>query len=89
MMLRIRKYIESEDKYKLLSVTDLKDSNISETFKILQFMKENEIPLFINNDIADSLNSEEYFIDVLGFEVCGSEVPFEEKTSECIIVDVI
>lgn len=88
-MLRVRKYIESEDTYKLLSCIHLKDSNISETFKILNFMKENEIPLFINDGVADSLTSEECFIEEVCFEVPNIGINEMERTCECIIVDVI
>lgn len=88
-MLRVRKYIESEDDYKLLSCIHLKDSDISETFKILNFMKENEISLFINDGVTDSLTSEECFIEEVCFEVPSIGINEMERTCESIIVDVI
>ena len=38
MHLRIRQWNENENRNKLLAVETLKDSDISETFKILYFM---------------------------------------------------
>lgn len=90
MMLRIRRYNEEEDKYKILSCVYLKDSDISEMFKILEFMRKENISLFINNEgKGDSTTCEECFIDYVNLEFPSISSTEDDKTCECITVDVI
>lgn len=84
MQLRIRQWNESENKNKLLAVQTLNDSDISETFKILHFMEQNEIPLHITKGIADD-DYEEVFIYEVNMEF--DEVFGDEKLLPCISVD--
>lgn len=85
MNLRIRRYNESENKNELLAVQNLNDSNISETFKILHFMKQNEIPLHITKGIADNDDYEECFIYEVNMEF--DEGYDEERILPCISID--
>ena len=85
MQLRIRQWNESENKSKLLAVQNLKDSDISETFKNLYFMKQNEIPLHITKGVADNDDYEECFIDEVNMEF--DEGCDEERILPCISVD--
>lgn len=65
MTIRINKRDDEEHKNILLSRYELKNSDISETFKILDYMKKNEIFLKIFNKDAtvDSDKYEEYVIE--------------------------
>jgi hypothetical protein len=85
MQLRIRQWNESENKNELLAVQNLKDSDVSETFKILHFMKQNEIPLHITKGVADNDDYEEYFIYEINMEF--DEGCDEERILPCISVD--
>lgn len=87
MMLRIRSWDNENDKNKLLAVQKLNDSDISETFKILDYMRQNEIPLRVTHNVADSDEYEEYLI-------CELSMEFDEKFGEeqllpCIAVDCV
>ena len=86
MHLRIRQWNENENRNKLLAVETLKDSDISETFKILYFMKENEIPLHITKGIADNDDYEEVFIYEVNMEF-DENLNDEEKLIPYISVD--
>lgn len=85
MQLRIRQWNESENKSKLLAVQNLNDSDISETFKILHFMKQNEIPLHITKGVTDNDDYEEVFIYEVNMEF--DEGCYDEKLLPCISVD--
>ena len=85
MQLRIRQWNESKKNNKILAVQHLNDSDISETFKILHFMKQNEIPLHIMKGIADNDDYEEFFIYEINMEF--DEGCDEEKLLPCISVD--
>lgn len=65
MVIRINKWDDEKHKNILLSRYELKNSDISETFKILDYMKKNEILLKIFNEDAtvDSDKYEEYVIE--------------------------
>jgi hypothetical protein len=65
MIIRINKWDNEEHQDKLLSRYELKESDISETFKILYFMKQNEIPLKVYKEDASIFSDdyEEYFIE--------------------------
>lgn len=61
MNIRIVGFSEKYEGYKLLGYTNIE--NISEVFKTLDYMRENEIPITINtNDVIDT-DGEEYYID--------------------------
>lgn len=85
MQLRIRQWNESENKSELLAVQTLKDSDISETFKNLHFMQQNEIPLHITKGVADNDDYEEVFIYEVNMEF--DEGCSDEKLLPCISVD--
>lgn len=90
MMLRIRRYNEEENEYKILSCVYLKDSDSSEMFKILEFMRKEHISLFINNEgRGDSTTCEECLIDYVNIEFPSISLAEDSKTCECITVDVI
>ncbi len=85
MQLRIRQWNENENISRLLAVHHLNNSDISETFKILHFMKQNEIPLHITKGIADNDDYEEVFIYEVNMEFDkGCD---EERILPCISVD--
>ena len=74
MQVRIVAFSDKYEGYKLKGYTEIE--NISEVFKTLYYMKENEIPLMINiDDVVDS-DGEEYCIDSIGmvFPKVGGEI---------------
>lgn len=90
MMLRIREYDRQNDSLKLLSVIDLKESDISETVKTLNFFKDNNLYISINkNGGGDSSNNPTYSIEYIEFEFPSNNASEEEKTIPTITVDVI
>ena len=90
MMLRIREYDRQNDSLKLLSVIDLKESDISETVKTLNFFKDNNLYISINkNGGRDSSNNLTYSIEYIEFEFPSIKISEEERTIPTITVDVI
>lgn len=83
MQIRIVGFSEKYEGYKLLGCTEIE--NISEVFKTLDYMRENEIPIIINtNDVIDS-DGEEYYIDSLTMvfpsvsgEICSCIIVYVE-----------
>lgn len=75
MMLRIRTWDNENNKNKLLAVQELNGSDISETFKILDYMQQNDISLRVNHNVADSDDYEECLI-------CEISMEFDEKVGE-------
>ena len=74
MQVRIVAFSDKYEGYKLKGYAEIE--NISEVFKILYYMQENEIPLIINtNDVVDT-DGEEYYIDSIGmvFPKVGGEI---------------
>ena len=74
MQVRIVAFSEKYEGYKLKGY--IKIENISEVFKTLHYMKENEIPMVINtNDVVDT-DGEEYYINSIGmvFPKVGGEI---------------
>lgn len=64
MQVRIVAFSDKYEGYKLKGYAEIE--NISEVFKILHYMKENEIPMVINtNDVVDT-DGEEYYINSIG-----------------------
>ena len=84
MRIRITQYNKKEDKNKLLTTYNLENSDISETFKILDYMKINEIPLRILFGMIDSDDYEEYWIDEISLQFDSDK---EYSTVPCIVVD--
>ena len=63
LQVRVCKYDREKDRYFLVGYADFLD--YSEVFKLLHYMKENEIPLEINTtDIADCPDEEHYIEDI-------------------------
>ena len=89
MMLRIREINTEKEKLTPLSCIDLKEDNISETFKILKFMRDNNIPISISEGVGDNFDNKIYSIEGIYFEVPNIHISEEERCVECITVDVI
>lgn len=90
MMLRIREYNEEDGSLKLLSVENLKESDISETVKTLNFFKDNNLYISINeNGYGDSSDNPIYSIKYIEFEFPSINISEEERTVSSITVDVI
>ena len=63
MRVRVSRYDEENDKYFLVSYTEFSD--YSEVFKMLYYIKENNIPLEINTaDVVDCPGEEHYIKDI-------------------------
>lgn len=90
MMLRIREYNEENDSLKLLSVVNLKESNISETVKTLNFFKDNDLFISINEEgFGDSTDNSIYSIKYIEFDFPSIKISEEERTVPSITVDVV
>ncbi len=90
MMLRIREYNEENGSLKLLSVVDLKESDISETVKTLNFFKDNNLYISINEEgCGDSVDNPIYYIKYIEFEFPSIKVSEEERTVPSINIDVV
>lgn len=90
MMLRIREYDKENNSLKLLSVEELKDSDISETVKILKFFKDNDLYISINEKgCGDSANNPIYSIEYIEFEFPSINISEEDKIVPRITVDVV
>ncbi len=90
MMLRIREYNKETDSLNLLSVIDLKESDISETVKTLKFFKDNNLYISINKDgSGDSSNNPTYSIEYIEFEFPNTHLSLDKQTIPCITIDVI
>ena len=90
MMLRIREYNRENGSLKLLSVENLKESDISETVKTLKFFKDNNLYISINEKgLGDSADNPIYSIEYIEFQFPSSGVSEEDKTVPSITVDVV
>ena len=74
MQVRIVAFSDKYEGYKLKGYAEIE--NISEVFKALYYMKENEIPLMINTDDVVDSDGEEYYINSIGmvFPKVGGEI---------------
>lgn len=90
MQLRIREYNKENGSLNLLSVVNLKESDISETIKTLNFFKDNNLYISINEKgLGDSLDNPIYSIEYIEFGFPSINVSEEEETVPSITVDVI
>lgn len=64
MQIRLEKYDEKTEAYHPIGYTDFTD--YSEALKMLHYMKQNEIPLEVNDGVVDNPD-EEYLIDEVSF----------------------
>lgn len=90
MMLRIREYDKENASLKLLSVLNLKESDISETVKTLKFFKDNDLYISINEEgFGDLAGNQIYSIEYIEFEFSSIKVSEEDRTVPSITVDVV
>ena len=90
MMLGIREYDKDNNSLKLLSIVDLKESDISETVKTLKFFKDNNLYISIDEEcFGDSADNPIYSIKYIEFKFPSSKISEEDKTVPSITVDVV